>query len=181
LEHQYLTPTEVASQLRVAARTLANWRSLKMGPPHTKIGGRVLYARVDLDRHLVAGAVRPPPQPRAAEEWVITCKDERFVDFYKSLSRRAQTAVRNRPIRFSQLRGLSSDDLKGIPNCGSRTIEEILVAARSHAPTKTQRSPVLAPTKTQRSSSPLDEELARLVKRHGLRLVLASIANLATE
>lgn len=44
-EQLYLTPKELVIRYRnaVTLHTLANWRSHGDGPPHTKIGGRVLY------------------------------------------------------------------------------------------------------------------------------------------
>ena len=41
----YLTPEQVSARFcgRITVRTLANWRSKKIGPPFRKIGGRVLY------------------------------------------------------------------------------------------------------------------------------------------
>lgn len=49
MEHVYLTPIDLILRWRGShsARTLANWRSQKKGPPATKIGARVLY-RLDL-------------------------------------------------------------------------------------------------------------------------------------
>jgi hypothetical protein len=171
LEHQFLTPTEVASRLRVSAKTLANWRSQNKGPPHTKLGGRILYASAELDRHLNGSAVRNLPRSRQAQKIADACHDERFLEFLSGLSRRAQTVLRNHPINsFNELLALRPDDLKGKLNCGARTIEEILVAARSHKQIETQKG-----------LGPLDRELARLVKRYGLRPVLASIAKHAPE
>jgi len=45
----YLTPEEVSSRWRdrVTSETLANWRSLQIGPPYHKFGKAVLY-RADL-------------------------------------------------------------------------------------------------------------------------------------
>lgn len=41
----YLTPAEVAERFRgtISVRTLANWRSMGIGPKFTKVGGRILY------------------------------------------------------------------------------------------------------------------------------------------
>lgn len=46
---KYLTPHEVVDryQKQISTRTLANWRSQGIGPPFSKIGGRILY-RLDL-------------------------------------------------------------------------------------------------------------------------------------
>lgn len=44
---KYLTPEQLVKRWegRISPGTLANWRARrpKQGPPHTKIGGRVLY------------------------------------------------------------------------------------------------------------------------------------------
>ncbi len=41
----YLTPEEVVARYmgKVTVRTLANWRSMGISPPFTKVGGRILY------------------------------------------------------------------------------------------------------------------------------------------
>jgi hypothetical protein len=46
---RYLTPEEVSLRWRgkITPETLANWRSLQIGPPYNKFGKAVLY-RVDL-------------------------------------------------------------------------------------------------------------------------------------
>lgn len=48
---QYLTPDEVATRYRgtVSIRTLANWRSMRIGPKFFKIGKTILYEEGDLD------------------------------------------------------------------------------------------------------------------------------------
>jgi Helix-turn-helix domain len=57
----YLTPKELAERYRdtISPRTLANWRSQKVGPSYVKIGGRVLYSLSsviawEMTRHVVA-------------------------------------------------------------------------------------------------------------------------------
>lgn len=47
----YLTADEVTERYRgtVSSRTLANWRSLKIGPKFIKIGKAVLYDEADID------------------------------------------------------------------------------------------------------------------------------------
>lgn len=47
-----LSPYEVAAQLGISAKTLANWRSRGQGPEYQKIGSRVGYRPVDLRRFL---------------------------------------------------------------------------------------------------------------------------------
>lgn len=48
---KYLTQDEVADRYRglISVRTLANWRSLRIGPRYTKIGKTVLYEESELD------------------------------------------------------------------------------------------------------------------------------------
>ncbi len=45
---RYLTEAEAATVLRVAPKTLSNWRILGSGPHYLKPGGRVLYTLDDL-------------------------------------------------------------------------------------------------------------------------------------
>lgn len=47
----YLTPTEVSERFKghITVKTLANWRSLKAGPPFLKVGDRILYEKVSLE------------------------------------------------------------------------------------------------------------------------------------
>lgn len=55
------TPQEVAGYLRKNTRTLANWRSLGIGPSYVKTGnGSVLYRWDDVDAWLTS------PEPVAA-------------------------------------------------------------------------------------------------------------------
>lgn len=44
-----LTRRDAARFLGVAERTLANWRSLRRGPPQLKVGRRVFYRLADLE------------------------------------------------------------------------------------------------------------------------------------
>jgi hypothetical protein len=48
---RYLTPKEVVERYRetLSEQTLANWRSMKIGPRYTKVGKAVLYREDDLD------------------------------------------------------------------------------------------------------------------------------------
>lgn len=41
----YLTDTQLADELNVSPRTIARWRSLREGPPLTRLGRRILYRR----------------------------------------------------------------------------------------------------------------------------------------
>lgn len=54
-----LNPAEVADLLVVNVRLLAAWRSRGVGPPYVKLGGRIRYAREDLDAWVVAQRVVP--------------------------------------------------------------------------------------------------------------------------
>lgn len=47
-----LTPDEVADELKLAPRTLANLRHTGGGPPFVKFGRTVRYPRAELDRWL---------------------------------------------------------------------------------------------------------------------------------
>lgn len=49
-----LPPDEASVYSGVAAKTLANWRSLGVGPTYVRVGGRVVYMVSDLDAWLAA-------------------------------------------------------------------------------------------------------------------------------
>jgi hypothetical protein len=51
MKKRYLTQDEVAERYRglISVRTLANWRSMRIGPRFTKIGKTVLYEEGELD------------------------------------------------------------------------------------------------------------------------------------
>ncbi len=52
-----LTPREVATEYRLAERTLANWRALGTGPRYLKLGKRaVRYRRADVEAFIVGDA-----------------------------------------------------------------------------------------------------------------------------
>ena len=40
---KYLTPVEMAREIRRTPTTLCRWRAAKAGPPHIVLNGRVLY------------------------------------------------------------------------------------------------------------------------------------------
>lgn len=40
---EYLTPAEMAAIVKVPVKTLSNWRSIRKGPPFTKVVGQVRY------------------------------------------------------------------------------------------------------------------------------------------
>ena len=50
MDKEYLTPSELVARYKskITIRTLANWRSLGISPPYTKIGGRILYRLSDI-------------------------------------------------------------------------------------------------------------------------------------
>jgi len=51
---EFLEQNEAAAELKVCGRTLDRWRRLGEGPPVTKIGRRVLYRRVSVQKWLAA-------------------------------------------------------------------------------------------------------------------------------
>ena len=59
MEKQAYTPQEAAIYLGVAVKTLADWRwrarrgDGNRGPAFTKMGGKVIYRKVALDRHIM--------------------------------------------------------------------------------------------------------------------------------
>ncbi|MGC2941962.1 helix-turn-helix transcriptional regulator [Brevibacterium sp. FAM 24638] len=59
MNKDYLTPPVAVALLGgvITTGTLANWRATGTGPPFIRIGGRILYRRVDLDRWAAAHLV----------------------------------------------------------------------------------------------------------------------------
>jgi hypothetical protein len=47
-----VSPTELSRSTGIAAKTLANWRVERKGPPFVKFGRRVFYHRASLARWL---------------------------------------------------------------------------------------------------------------------------------
>lgn len=47
-----LTPDEVSTRTGLAKQTLANWRAMKVGPAHFKVGRLVRYWEADVDAWL---------------------------------------------------------------------------------------------------------------------------------
>lgn len=49
-DKEFFTPFELAVRYKgqITTRTLANWRSAGIGPPFTKVGGRILYPVNDI-------------------------------------------------------------------------------------------------------------------------------------
>ncbi len=59
----YMTSQQVARDLGVGVRTLDRWHQLRKGPPRTRLGKRVLYARQDVADWLAASReVNPSSQ-----------------------------------------------------------------------------------------------------------------------
>ncbi len=60
-----LSPLQAAQQLGISPLTLANWRATKRYPlPYIKVGGRVRYARSDLDAFLASRRSSPEKDPK---------------------------------------------------------------------------------------------------------------------
>jgi excisionase family DNA binding protein len=60
----YLLPDEAATYLRVAVKTLTQWRWRGKGPPYRKVAGNLIrYAREDLDTWMAEQSVAPMPEP----------------------------------------------------------------------------------------------------------------------
>jgi hypothetical protein len=57
----YLSPEQVAAEIKKSARTLALWRHLKVGPPYVKMGKSVLYP-VDGFREWLVSKTKNPEQ-----------------------------------------------------------------------------------------------------------------------
>lgn len=51
-DSRYLTVDELAELVRVSPNTIRAWRSQGKGPRATKISGRVIFARADVDSWL---------------------------------------------------------------------------------------------------------------------------------
>jgi hypothetical protein len=49
--HTRLTQRELAERWRLSGRTLEKWRQTDVGPPHLKIGGRVVYRLEDIESY----------------------------------------------------------------------------------------------------------------------------------
>jgi hypothetical protein len=56
---EWLTPDDLVRELKLeSVKTVYNWNSDGSGPPYTKVGKHVRYAREDVDTWLAARAVR---------------------------------------------------------------------------------------------------------------------------
>lgn len=60
------TPREVAEYLQKSEKTLANWRSLGIGPPYIKPAGTIRYRWSDVEKWLTSNAVTPQASHAAA-------------------------------------------------------------------------------------------------------------------
>lgn len=45
LTRDWLKPEELAEEWQVSPKTLANWRSARIGPPYVKLEGAIRYSR----------------------------------------------------------------------------------------------------------------------------------------
>ena len=54
-----LSVKEIAEEFGIAKRTLEYWRQLGTGPEYTMVGGKVMYARIDFEKFVAEGRVRP--------------------------------------------------------------------------------------------------------------------------
>lgn len=48
---RHLNQVQLARRWSLSPRTLERWRWLKLGPPHLKIGGRVVYRLEDVEQY----------------------------------------------------------------------------------------------------------------------------------
>ena len=55
----YLSAADAAAFVGLNIRTLANYRSARVGPPYRKVGSRVMYRLDDLIQFVEAGLVEP--------------------------------------------------------------------------------------------------------------------------
>ena len=77
-EQKYYTPDEVIGQLRgrFTKKTLANWRSQKIGPKHVRFGGRILYNIAEFEAWQQRVAEDPTPRSRRASRISKASPDE---------------------------------------------------------------------------------------------------------
>jgi len=64
IEAKYLTTEQAAEYLHLAVQTLTGWRSALTGPTYSKLGGRVVYSREDLDAWVRLNRVFPGQRRR---------------------------------------------------------------------------------------------------------------------
>jgi len=63
-QQTYMTTAQAAHYGNVPAATLATLRSRGGGPPYIKLGSRVLYRKIDIDRWLEAGLRSSTSEPK---------------------------------------------------------------------------------------------------------------------
>ena len=63
----WLTPREVSERTKFAVGTLANWRSLGIGPAWEKVNGRIRYTESALLEWQITGSARTSVQSESAE------------------------------------------------------------------------------------------------------------------
>ena len=56
---EFLTREELAAELELNPRTLDRWDVLRMGPPRTFVGRKVLYRRTSIQKWLAAQEQSP--------------------------------------------------------------------------------------------------------------------------
>jgi Helix-turn-helix domain len=61
LGNDFLTPTELARELKIHERTLARFNAARVGPPRIKIGKKVFYARKSV-LHWIESLEQTPPK-----------------------------------------------------------------------------------------------------------------------
>lgn len=57
---EYVSPAELAGELKICVRTLDRWDALREGPPRVKIGRRVLYRKSSVAAWLTAREAKKP-------------------------------------------------------------------------------------------------------------------------
>jgi hypothetical protein len=68
MEAEYLTPYQIYHRWAgaISLKTMANWRSLGVGPPYVKVRGRVLYPRARLLEWEATNGSHPSSYKRAS-------------------------------------------------------------------------------------------------------------------
>ena len=52
LNHKFLTRTEAGDYMRLSPKTLAKWAWAGQGPAYFRAGGKVIYAKAEIDSWL---------------------------------------------------------------------------------------------------------------------------------
>ncbi len=66
LQDDFFTREELAAELGVTTRTVARWQVLRIGPPITPVGRRILYRKSSLASWLAAQESKSARPQRAA-------------------------------------------------------------------------------------------------------------------